>query len=106
MRQGRASRKCAAEIAGTVRSVGTGRRIIGMIKSFTAFSVLAITLVPVLMILFIRGRMRPESRNPLSRFTQALYLPVLRLCLRYRKTTLLLNLLFSNETQPTPQLVS
>jgi Cu(I)/Ag(I) efflux system membrane protein CusA/SilA len=57
-------------------------------------SVLAITLVPVLMILFIRGRLRPESRNPLSRFTQALYLPVLRLCLRYRKTTLLLNLVF------------
>ena len=57
-------------------------------------SVLAITLVPVLMILFIRGRLTPESRNPLSRITQAIYLPVLRLCLRFRKTTLLLNLLF------------
>jgi len=57
-------------------------------------SVLAITLVPVLMILFIRGRLTPESRNPISRITQAIYLPVLRLCLRFRKTTLLLNLLF------------
>ena len=57
-------------------------------------SVLAITLVPVLMILFIRGRLRPESRNPLSRLTQAIYLPVLRLCLRFRKTTLILNLIF------------
>ncbi|HVB56785.1 MAG TPA: CusA/CzcA family heavy metal efflux RND transporter [Candidatus Acidoferrales bacterium] len=57
-------------------------------------SLLAITLVPVLMILFIRGRLRPEARNPVSRITQAVYLPVLRLCLRYRKTTLLLNLLF------------
>ncbi len=57
-------------------------------------SLLAITLVPVLMLLFIRGRLRPESRNPISRVTQAIYLPVLRLCLRYRKTTLLLNLLF------------
>src|ERR1700693_917565 len=42
-------------------------------------SVLAITLVPVLMILFIRGRLTPESRNPISRITQAIYLPVLRL---------------------------
>src|SRR6266851_1528364 len=55
-------------------------------------SVLAISLVPVLMILFIRGKLRPESKNPISRITQAIYLPVLRLCLRYRKTTLLLNL--------------
>ncbi len=63
-------------------------------------SVLAITLVPVLMILFIRGRLRPESRNPLSRLTQAIYLPVLRLCLRYRKTTLILNLIFLVLTLP------
>ena len=42
-------------------------------------SVLAITLVPVLMTLVIRGRLIPESRNPISRITQALYLPVLRL---------------------------
>jgi copper/silver efflux system protein len=63
-------------------------------------SVLAITLVPVLMVLFIRGRLRPESRNPLSRLTQAIYLPVLRLCLRYRKTTLILNLVFLVLTLP------
>ena len=63
-------------------------------------SVLAITLVPVLMVLFIRGRLTPESRNPISRITQALYLPVLRLCLRFRKTTLLLNLLFLIVTLP------
>jgi Cu(I)/Ag(I) efflux system membrane protein CusA/SilA len=63
-------------------------------------SVLAITLVPVLMILFIRGRLTPESRNPISRITQAVYLPVLRLCLRFRKTTLLVNLLFLAVTLP------
>jgi Cu(I)/Ag(I) efflux system membrane protein CusA/SilA len=63
-------------------------------------SVLAITLVPVLMILFIRGRLIPESRNPISRITQAIYLPILRLCLRFRKTTLLLNLLFLIVTLP------
>src|SRR5437016_5600213 len=63
-------------------------------------SVLAISLVPVLMILFIRVRLIPESRNPISRITQVLYLPVLRLCLRFRKTTLLLNLLFLVVTLP------
>ena len=63
-------------------------------------SVLAITLVPVLMVLFIRGRLIPESRNPISRITQAIYLPVLRLCLRFRKTTLLINLFFLVVTLP------
>jgi Cu(I)/Ag(I) efflux system membrane protein CusA/SilA len=63
-------------------------------------SVLAISLVPVLMILFIRGKLRPESKNPIPRITQAIYLPVLRLCLRYRKTTLLLNLVFLLVTLP------
>jgi Cu(I)/Ag(I) efflux system membrane protein CusA/SilA len=63
-------------------------------------SVLAITLVPVLMLIFIRGRLRPESTNPFSRWTQALYLPILRLCLRYRKTTLALNLVFLVATVP------
>jgi Cu(I)/Ag(I) efflux system membrane protein CusA/SilA len=63
-------------------------------------SLLAITLVPILMVIFIRGRLRPESENPVSKFTQALYLPILRLCLKYRKTTLLLNLVFLLVTFP------
>jgi Cu(I)/Ag(I) efflux system membrane protein CusA/SilA len=63
-------------------------------------SLLAITLVPVLMLVFIRGKLRPEARNPLSLVTQAIYLPILRLCLRFRKTTLLLNLLFLVFTLP------
>ena len=63
-------------------------------------SVLAITLVPVLMVFFIRGRLRPESRHPISIVTQAMYLPVLRLCLRHRKTTLFVNLLFLVLTLP------
>jgi copper/silver efflux system protein len=63
-------------------------------------SLLAITLVPVLMVIFIRGKLRPESENPISRVTQSVYLPVLRLCLKYRKTTLLLNLVFLVVTFP------
>jgi Cu(I)/Ag(I) efflux system membrane protein CusA/SilA len=63
-------------------------------------SLLAVTLVPVLMVLFIRGRLRPESQNMISRITQAIYLPLLRLCLRFRKTTLLVNLVFLVVTLP------
>ncbi len=63
-------------------------------------SVLAITLVPVLMVMLIRGRLRPEHSNPISRFTQALYLPVLKFCLRNRKLTLLVNLVFLLVTLP------
>ncbi|MGH9355278.1 MAG: efflux RND transporter permease subunit, partial [Terriglobia bacterium] len=60
--------------------------------SMSISSILSITLVPVLMLIFIRGKLRPESENPVSRFTQAIYLPILRLCLRFRKTALLLSL--------------
>ncbi|HEY6968603.1 MAG TPA: CusA/CzcA family heavy metal efflux RND transporter [Candidatus Angelobacter sp.] len=63
-------------------------------------SLLAITLVPVLMILFIRGKLHAESKNPAAVFTKRLYLPVLRFCLKYRKTTILLNLLFLLLTFP------
>jgi Cu(I)/Ag(I) efflux system membrane protein CusA/SilA len=63
-------------------------------------SILAITLVPVLMVLLIRGRLRPENANPISRLTQAIYLPVLRFCLKYRKLTIALNLIFLVATLP------
>jgi Cu(I)/Ag(I) efflux system membrane protein CusA/SilA len=63
-------------------------------------SILAITLVPVLMVLLIRGKLRPEHANPVSRLTQALYLPVLRFCLRHRVLTIALNLLFLLATLP------
>jgi len=63
-------------------------------------SLLAITIVPVLMLIFIKGKLTPESENPISRFTRALYLPVLKFCFKYRKTTLLLNLLFLVFTFP------
>jgi Cu(I)/Ag(I) efflux system membrane protein CusA/SilA len=63
-------------------------------------SILAVTLVPILMLIFIRGHLQPESANPFSRWTQAVYLPVLRLCLRHRKITLFLNLIFLVLTFP------
>src|SRR6185503_15528425 len=63
-------------------------------------SLLSITLVPALMPLFLRGKMRPESRNPAARITQAMYLPVLRWCLGHWKTVVALNLLFLAATVP------
>jgi Cu(I)/Ag(I) efflux system membrane protein CusA/SilA len=55
-------------------------------------SLLSITLVPVLMTIFIRGRrLRPESVNAVSRFFTWLYEPVLRAALRFKWTALSLN---------------
>ncbi len=49
---------------------------------------LSVTLIPVLMTLFIRGRIRPEHDNPLNRWLIAIYKPVLSRVLHYPKTTL------------------
>lgn len=65
-----------------------------------ASSILAITLVPVLMLLLIRGRLLSERENPISLITQAIYLPVLRFCLRFRWVTIGLNLIFLAVTLP------
>ena len=47
-------------------------------------SVLSVTLVPALMVLLVRGRIRAEAENPVNRFVRAAYAPVLRACLRHR----------------------
>lgn len=49
---------------------------------------LAITLVPVLMGYFIRGKVTPERKNPLNRLLIAAYMPLLRQVMRFPKTTL------------------
>src|SRR5881628_1829316 len=55
-------------------------------------SILSITLVPVLMTIFIRGkRLKPEARNPISRFFTWLYDPIIRLALRWTRAALLVN---------------
>lgn len=63
-------------------------------------SILAITLVPVLMVMLIRGKLRPERANPISRITQAIYLPILKFCLRFRWLTIAVNLIFLVVTFP------
>ena len=51
-------------------------------------ALLSVTLVPVLMLLFIRGKIMPESRNPLNRFLIWSYRPMIAAVLRRKKTTL------------------
>jgi Cu(I)/Ag(I) efflux system membrane protein CusA/SilA len=63
-------------------------------------SLLSITLVPALMPIFLRGKLRPESQNPAARITQGLYLPVLRWSLRHWKLVIVLNLAFLAATIP------
>jgi Cu(I)/Ag(I) efflux system membrane protein CusA/SilA len=52
--------------------------------SMAAASLLSVTLVPVTMGLFIRGRIHREHRNPVNRFLVRLYRPVLEAVLRFR----------------------
>lgn len=52
----------------------------------------AIFLVPVLMTMFLKGNVRPESKHPVSRFFLWMYNPAIRWCLTWKKTTLALSL--------------
>jgi Cu(I)/Ag(I) efflux system membrane protein CusA/SilA len=63
-------------------------------------SLLSITLVPALMPLCLRGKLRPESKNPAARITQSIYLPVLRWSLKHWKLVIALNLAFLGATIP------
>jgi len=58
--------------------------------AMAAAALLAVTLVPVLMGLFIRGRIPSEGRNPLNRMLKTLHAPLLDLALRARTVTLAL----------------
>jgi len=51
-------------------------------------ALLAVTLTPMLMTLFIRGKIRPEDRNPVSMILRRLYEPVAHFALRFKKTVI------------------
>jgi copper/silver efflux system protein len=61
-------------------------RPLALTKTFAMASaaLLSITVVPVLMGFFIKGRIRPEAANPVNRWTAKLYRPILRWALRAR----------------------
>ena len=54
---------------------------------------LAITLTPVLISFFLKGKLRLEGKNPVTKVLEKIYTPVLRFCLRWRKTIIGINLL-------------
>ncbi len=61
-------------------------------KTFAMFfaSFLSVTLVVVLMVLMIRGKITPESKNPVNRFLIKIYHPLVRFVLRFKKSTILI----------------
>ncbi len=55
-------------------------------------AVLVVTLAPVLISFFMKGRFRDERKNPLNRWLERIYEPVIRGCMNWRKTTLGINI--------------
>ncbi len=60
--------------------------------SMAGAALLSVTLVPVLMLLFVRGKIMPEGKNPVNRFLIWIYRPVIASVMRWKKMTILLAL--------------
>ena len=75
-------------------------RPLALAKTFSmAFAaVFSITLVPALMVTFLKGKIRPEEKNPINRLCIAIYRPMLRVCLRGRYVVILVVLLLVGAT--------
>ncbi|WP_347158654.1 efflux RND transporter permease subunit [Pontibacter chitinilyticus] len=56
-------------------------------------AIVAITLTPVLISFFLKGKLKADNANPINRGLERVYGPVLKWCLKWRKTTLGLNIL-------------
>jgi Cu(I)/Ag(I) efflux system membrane protein CusA/SilA len=56
-------------------------------------AILVITLAPVLISFFMKGRFRPESANPINRFLERIYEPVIAACIKWRMTTIAINII-------------
>lgn len=56
-------------------------------------ALLVITLAPVLISFFMKGKFRPDHANPVNRFLERIYEPVIRAVLKWRKTTLVINII-------------
>jgi Cu(I)/Ag(I) efflux system membrane protein CusA/SilA len=71
-------------------------------KTFAMFfaSLLSVTLVPMLMLLLIRGKIAPEHKNPINRFLIWFYNPFVHLALRFPKAVLVLALAALAATVP------
>ena len=54
---------------------------------------LAITLTPVLISFLLKGKLRPEDKNPINKKLESIYTPILIFCLKWRKTVLGINII-------------
>jgi Cu(I)/Ag(I) efflux system membrane protein CusA/SilA len=57
--------------------------------SMAGAALLSVTLVPVLMLLFVRGKIMPERKNPVNRFLIWIYRPIIAGVMRWKKLTIL-----------------
>jgi Cu(I)/Ag(I) efflux system membrane protein CusA/SilA len=55
-------------------------------------AVLAVTLAPVLLSFFMKGKFKTEEQNPINRGLERVYAPLINWCLTWRKTTIAINL--------------
>ena len=56
-------------------------------------AILVVTLAPVIISFFMKGRFRDEKHNPINRFLERIYEPIIRACMKWRKTTIGVNIL-------------
>lgn len=56
-------------------------------------ALLVVTLAPVIISFFMKGRFTSEGKNPINRFLERIYEPVVRTCMKWRKTTIGVNIL-------------
>jgi copper/silver efflux system protein len=56
-------------------------------------AILVVTLAPVIISFFMKGRFRDEKHNPINRVLEKIYEPIIRTCMTWRKTTLGVNIL-------------
>lgn len=56
-------------------------------------AILVITLAPVLISFFMKGKFRPDNANPVNRILERIYEPIIKTVLKWRKTTIAINIL-------------
>ena len=55
-------------------------------------ALLVVTLAPVLISFFMKGKFKDENSNPINRFLERVYEPIIRWCMKWRKTTIGINI--------------
>src|SRR5688572_30932616 len=56
-------------------------------------AVLVVTLAPVIISFFMKGKFTNERKNPINRFLERIYEPIIRTCMKWRKTTIGINII-------------